>query len=154
MPKTIKSELTASTALALTEPAFGLQTHRQQDRNHDRTPHGNRNQQGLAGTQRYGRGRGRRNAGRFERHSEAGEGDEGGGDEGDGDEAGDTPGQIRLRRLLHPIEDACQILGGVSRTKIYEEMKAGRINPTKIGSRTFIAHSELLRYIAALSRTA
>jgi excisionase family DNA binding protein len=54
-------------------------------------------------------------------------------------------------RLLHPIEDACELLGGVSRTKIYEELKADRLKATKIGSRTFIAHSELERYVAALA---
>jgi hypothetical protein len=59
-----------------------------------------------------------------------------------------------VRRLLHDIEEARRLLGGISRTKIYGEMKNGRIRPVHIGSRTFIAHDELQRFIRELGQAA
>ena len=55
-------------------------------------------------------------------------------------------------RLLYPVRDACQQLGGMSRTTLYEKFKTGEIQPIKIGSRTFIARDELERYVVSLQR--
>ena len=52
-------------------------------------------------------------------------------------------------RLLHPIPEACHILGGISRTYIYELIRSGELKLTKFGSRSFITHAELKRIVAA-----
>ncbi|MBD3751655.1 MAG: DNA-binding protein [Microbacterium sp.] len=43
------------------------------------------------------------------------------------------------------------MLGGIGRSKLFEEINAGRIRAVKIGRRTFVAHAELERYVAGLS---
>ncbi|GAA1951148.1 helix-turn-helix domain-containing protein [Microbacterium deminutum] len=54
--------------------------------------------------------------------------------------------------LLHPVyPDASTLLGGMSRSKLYTEIKSGAINVVRVGRRTYIAHSELERYVASLS---
>lgn len=51
--------------------------------------------------------------------------------------------------LLHTITSACAMLG-ISRTRLFGEIKAGRIAAVKIGSRTMLKHAELERYVATL----
>lgn len=53
--------------------------------------------------------------------------------------------------FLHSIPEASKRLGGLSRSIIYLEIKAGRLRTVKIGGRTFIAEAELARYVAELS---
>jgi excisionase family DNA binding protein len=58
--------------------------------------------------------------------------------------------QSELRRLLYPIAEACELLGGIGRTTLYEEAKSGRIHFTKIGSRSFVSHDEIQSYLSSL----
>lgn len=53
--------------------------------------------------------------------------------------------------LLHRIEEAARILGGIGRTTMYAEIKAGRLKTVKIAGRSFIAQAELERYVLAAS---
>lgn len=55
--------------------------------------------------------------------------------------------------LLHDVASAVQMLG-VSRTRLFEEIKAGHIEAVKLGKRTMIKHSELVRYVDSLEPTA
>ena len=48
--------------------------------------------------------------------------------------------------LAVSIEEAARMLG-ISRTLLYDEIKAGRIKTKKIGSRTIIEVEELRRYL-------
>lgn len=51
------------------------------------------------------------------------------------------------QRLLHPIPEARQILGGIGHTKFYSLVKAGSIKLTRIGGRSFVTPSELQRCV-------
>lgn len=53
-------------------------------------------------------------------------------------------------QLLHPIPDACQLLGGMSRSTFYEHVQADKIAVVKIGRRTYVAHDELERFVRQL----
>lgn len=53
--------------------------------------------------------------------------------------------------LLYDEEGARYMLGNVGRSKLYEEIAAGRLRAVKIGRRTFIAHAELERYVGELT---
>jgi len=48
-------------------------------------------------------------------------------------------------RLLYPIEEARQILGGICRTTIYAMVKDGQLHLTKIGKRSFVSDAEMKR---------
>lgn len=50
---------------------------------------------------------------------------------------------------LHSIRDTAAALG-ISRSKLFLEIKAGRIAIRKIGSRTLIADTEIVRYLESL----
>lgn len=56
-----------------------------------------------------------------------------------------------MLRLLHPLPEAQDALGGMGRSTVYELIKAGEIAVVKVGRRTYIAHDELLRYVQALT---
>lgn len=58
-----------------------------------------------------------------------------------------SPGES-AQPLAHRIPDACRRLG-VSRTTIYELIKAGELRPIKIGARTLITEADLLRVISS-----
>ena len=49
------------------------------------------------------------------------------------------------KRLLHPIPEARQLLGGIGHTMFYRMVKDGEIRLTKIGSRSFVSDPELKR---------
>lgn len=55
-------------------------------------------------------------------------------------------------RLLHQIPEAQEILGGMSRSTLYEIIKDGEIAVVKVGRRTYIAGDELERYVRALTK--
>lgn len=55
-----------------------------------------------------------------------------------------------MHRVLYSIPDACEQLGGMGRSTFYQEVGKGRIAVVKIGSRTFVARSEIERYVGAL----
>ena len=48
-------------------------------------------------------------------------------------------------RLLHPVDEARELLGGIGRTHFYSLVKSGRLNVVKIGKRTFVSDTELRR---------
>ena len=51
-------------------------------------------------------------------------------------------------RIAYGIQEAPAIVGVSVRT-LYDEIKAGRLKPTKVGRRTIIARTELERWVAA-----
>jgi excisionase family DNA binding protein len=48
--------------------------------------------------------------------------------------------------LAYSIEDACAA-SGLGKTKIYEAMAAGQLSKVKLGRRTLILRSDLLKYL-------
>jgi excisionase family DNA binding protein len=48
---------------------------------------------------------------------------------------------------LHSIEDATRRLGGISKWTLYAWLSQGRLQRTKVGSRTMIRQSELQKVI-------
>jgi len=56
-----------------------------------------------------------------------------------------------MSRLLHPILEAADVLGGMSRSTVYEKIASGEVSAVKVGRRTYIAHDELERYVRALT---
>ena len=50
-------------------------------------------------------------------------------------------------RLLHPVPEARQLLGGISHTFFYELVRSGELTLTKLGSRSFVTHAELERLV-------
>jgi excisionase family DNA binding protein len=57
-----------------------------------------------------------------------------------------------LTRLAYSPSEGAQVLG-ISRSKIYELIAAGDLKVIKLGSRTLILHSELVRFLASRART-
>jgi excisionase family DNA binding protein len=55
-----------------------------------------------------------------------------------------------MARLLHPIPEAADVLGGMSRSTLYEMIAAGEIAAVKVGRRTYIPHDELERFVRTL----
>ena len=53
-------------------------------------------------------------------------------------------------RLLYPIDEACEMLGGLSRSTIYAMIRSGQINAVKVGARSFITADELDEFICSL----
>ncbi len=56
-----------------------------------------------------------------------------------------------MTALLHSIAETTEVLGGMGRSTLYEEIAAGRITAVKVGRRTYIAHDELERYVRELA---
>lgn len=58
-------------------------------------------------------------------------------------------------RLAYPVNEAARLIGGLSRSTVYELIKSGEIKVIKVGTRTLIPRGELEVFIAArLERTA
>jgi excisionase family DNA binding protein len=53
------------------------------------------------------------------------------------------------QRLVYSPSGGAQVLG-ISRSKIYELIAAGELKALKLGSRTLLLHSELVRFITEL----
>ena len=53
-----------------------------------------------------------------------------------------------VERLLHPIPEARQMLGGIGHTMFYGLVKKGQIRLTKIGDRSFVTGGEIRRVAA------
>ncbi|MGN6199113.1 helix-turn-helix domain-containing protein [Humibacter sp.] len=56
-----------------------------------------------------------------------------------------------MTRLLHPIPEVAQVLGGMSRSTIYELFDSGALKRVKVGTRVYVTHEELERFVASLS---
>ena len=52
-------------------------------------------------------------------------------------------------RLAYPIDDLADAIG-IGRTKIYEEINAGRLRAKKLGSRTLVTTAAALAYLDTL----
>ena len=55
---------------------------------------------------------------------------------------------------LYSVPDACRVLGGMGRTWLYGQIKAGRIRTIKLGARTMVPATEIDRVIAEAGEAA
>jgi excisionase family DNA binding protein len=60
-----------------------------------------------------------------------------------------TVSRNALARLAYSPSEGAQVLG-ISRSKIYELISAHHLKVIKLGSRTLVLHSELLRFVRSL----
>jgi excisionase family DNA binding protein len=61
----------------------------------------------------------------------------------------DTRAALGVGRLAYPINDLAEALG-IGRSKIYEEIRDGRLQAKKLGSRTLITAQAASDYLAHL----
>ena len=61
-----------------------------------------------------------------------------------------TGSRSALTRLAYSPHEGAQVLG-ISRSKIYELIAARDLKVIKLGSRTLVLHSELVRFVARLA---
>jgi excisionase family DNA binding protein len=54
-----------------------------------------------------------------------------------------------MARLLYPIDEVPDLVP-LGKTKLYEEIAAGRLRATRCGRRTFIAATDLADYVELL----
>lgn len=52
-------------------------------------------------------------------------------------------------RKLRPVDETCDIMGGIGRTKLYDLIKRGELQLVKIGSRSFVTDDSIVSYIEA-----
>ena len=55
--------------------------------------------------------------------------------------------QLTNLRQLYTIPEARGVLGGISHTLIYTLIKDGRLKIIKIGRRSFVSSTELMRFL-------
>jgi hypothetical protein len=48
-----------------------------------------------------------------------------------------------VKRRLYPIPEARQLLGNISHSSFYKEVKAGKIKLVKIGKRSFVSDTTI-----------
>jgi excisionase family DNA binding protein len=53
---------------------------------------------------------------------------------------------LKLERLLS-VEEAARLLGGISKWTVHSWLSQGRLQRTKVGGRTMLRESELLKVI-------
>jgi hypothetical protein len=56
---------------------------------------------------------------------------------------------VSVPPLAHTIPAACARLGGISRSSLYNMIKAGRVRTIEIGGRVMISDEECCRVVAA-----
>lgn len=52
-----------------------------------------------------------------------------------------------VRPMLYTVEQAVDILGGLSRATIFKMFKTGEIKPVRVGRRTFISRTQLEKFV-------
>ena len=52
-----------------------------------------------------------------------------------------------VQRLAYTIDDARELLGGISRNSIYRLNAAGGLRFIKVGGRTLVPHAEIVRLL-------
>ena len=52
-----------------------------------------------------------------------------------------------VQRLAFTIDDACELLGGISRNSVYRLSAAGKLRLVKVGGRTLVPRSEIQRLL-------
>jgi hypothetical protein len=57
---------------------------------------------------------------------------------------------VRAARRLHSLDEACELLGGISRATLYRLRKQGAINFVKAHGASFMTDAEVRRYVASL----
>ncbi|WP_137147142.1 helix-turn-helix domain-containing protein [Mycolicibacterium sp. CR10] len=62
--------------------------------------------------------------------------------------------EVAQDQLLIPVPDACNRLGGVGRTTLYELVKQRQLVKVNIGRRGFITAASLEQYVGRLSAAA
>lgn len=63
-----------------------------------------------------------------------------------------TPDMV-LTPLMHDVAGAVEVLG-IPRTRLFAEIKAGRLASVKVGRRTMFKHADLERYVSELQSAA
>ena len=58
------------------------------------------------------------------------------------------------KRLLYPLTEVQERLGGISRSTLYNLLGSGDLVPVKIGSRSFIPAASLDAFVERLAQTA
>lgn len=61
---------------------------------------------------------------------------------------------LKSQRLLVPIDDVRDALGGIGRTTIYELINARELTKVNIGARAFITDESLRAYVDRLTAAA
>jgi hypothetical protein len=56
--------------------------------------------------------------------------------------------------LAHTIPNACLRMGGISRSTLYNMIKAGRVRTVEIGGRTMVTDAECHRVVAEAAAAA
>lgn len=59
-----------------------------------------------------------------------------------------TRSPVPADSYLYSVNDACAKLGGMGRTWLYAQIKAGHIRTVKLGARTMVPASEIERFVA------
>ena len=59
-------------------------------------------------------------------------------------------GPPTMMPLLHTIPETQELLGGISRTMVYELFASGRLKSVKLGSRRLVPHNEAVRCAESL----
>lgn len=52
-----------------------------------------------------------------------------------------------IQRLAYTLDDAGELLGGLSRNSFYRLHSAGKLRLIKVGGRTLVPHSEIVRLL-------
>lgn len=60
------------------------------------------------------------------------------------------PDQEEPEPLLYNVEDACRLLGNISKPTFYRKRRQGKIKVIKQGKRTMVTAEELRRYVKSL----
>lgn len=60
----------------------------------------------------------------------------------------------RPKRLLHPVKEAREALGGMGQTKFYSLVAEGKIKIVKVGRRSFLTDDELHASAARITSSA
>jgi hypothetical protein len=63
------------------------------------------------------------------------------------EEAEGTPSDWKPTPLLYDVDDACFILGKISKQKIYNLVNLGQLKRVKIGTRSLFTPEELQRFV-------
>ena len=53
-------------------------------------------------------------------------------------------------RLLHSVDEVCEILGGISRSSFYRLVREGALKTVKVGRLTYVADPDLKSYVTGL----
>jgi excisionase family DNA binding protein len=58
-----------------------------------------------------------------------------------------VPEPEEIEPLLYDVDQACRILGGISKPMVYRLVQTGELRPVKVGSRSMFTMEELQRFV-------